>query len=296
MPPTRDSFRILVVGDVHDRWDEVDTQFVESGDQDLVLFVGDLGDEDVAMVRRISELDVELGVILGNHDAWESFHEKRPTSALRQSLDLLGEDHLGYSRRELPEAGVTLIGARPFSWGGRDIRSPEVYGEFYGVRSPDESAARIIDLASRARHEDLLILAHNGPRGLGAQPDDIWGKDFGRPGGDWGDRDLTAALDEIRRSGQRIRAVIAGHMHDRVSYPRGALRRRFVDRGGTRYINAAVVPRIRRRDSGSALHHFVRTDWRAGRLESVEEIWVDTDGSVVRVEDARFEPEPAPPS
>jgi uncharacterized protein (TIGR04168 family) len=291
MPEPRDSFCILVVGDVHGRWDEIDQRFVESGDQDLVLFVGDLGDEDVSIARRIAELDVELGVILGNHDAWESFRQKRPTESLRRILDLLGEDHLGYVSRELPAAGLTLIGARPFSWGGRDLRSPEVYGEFYGVRSHEESAARIVDLASRAHHEDLLILAHNGPKGLGKSSDDIWGKDFGRPGGDWGDRDLQLAVEQIRQGGQRVRAVIAGHMHDRLFHPRGALRRRFFVHGKVRYMNAAVVPRIRRFPDGELRRHYLRTEWRRGQLRTAEEIWVGSDGQIAQVDPIPFESE-----
>ena len=39
-----DPYRVLVVGDVHGHWNDVDARFLEAGDQDLVLFVGDLGD------------------------------------------------------------------------------------------------------------------------------------------------------------------------------------------------------------------------------------------------------------
>jgi uncharacterized protein (TIGR04168 family) len=287
--PSRDSARILFVGDVHGHWSELDARFVEGGDQDLLVFVGDLGDEDVGIVREISSVDCELGVLLGNHDAWQSFTLKRPTEALRESLALLGEDHLAYRLRDLPEAGITLLGARPFSWGGKDIRSPELYRELYDISSHEESAERLIELAARARFDDLVVVAHNGPLGLGAAPSDIWGKDFGKPGGDWGDRDLQLALAGIRETGKRVRAVVAGHMHDRLFAPRGGLRRRFVHRGATSYLNCAVVPRVRRLADGVEARHYLRTDWRAGRLAAVDEIWVDAAGAVLRVDPVSFE-------
>ncbi|MBK8979460.1 MAG: TIGR04168 family protein [Planctomycetes bacterium] len=276
-------FRILVVGDVHGHWTDADARYVEEGDQDLLLFVGDLADEDPALVQEISELDCELAVMLGNHDAWQSFSTKRVTPQLRRILELLGDDHLAYGLRELPGAGVTLLGARPFSWGGRDLRSPEIYTELYGVATMEDSAARLLELASHAQHRDLVVLAHNGPRGLGSRPGDIYGKDFGRnPGGDWGDRDLAWALRDVRSTGRHVRAVIAGHMHDRLFTPRGAQRRRFATRGGTAHLNAAVVPRRRTTPSGAALGCFLEVWLRAGELVGCREIWVDEDGVIAR--------------
>lgn len=35
-----------------------------------VCLVGDFGEEDVNLVRRIKEVDLPKAVILGNHDAW----------------------------------------------------------------------------------------------------------------------------------------------------------------------------------------------------------------------------------
>ncbi|MFO1054847.1 MAG: TIGR04168 family protein [Planctomycetota bacterium] len=268
-------FRILFIGDVHGHWTDLDTAFLEQGDQDLTVFVGDLGDEDVDIVRRIAAIDSELYVMLGNHDAWQSFVDRRATKVLHEILDLLGEDHIAYSRRELPGAGLTLIGARPFSWGGRDLRSPELYRELYGVESHEESAERIVDLVSRAQHEDLLMVAHNGPFGLSRRPGDIWGKDFGRPGGDWGDRDLRLALDALANQRVHVRAVVAGHMHDRLLFPKGAARRRFLRHDGVDFVNPAVVPRIRRDPEWGELHHFLSTDWQSGSLVDVREIWVD---------------------
>jgi uncharacterized protein (TIGR04168 family) len=121
--------------------------FLERTRPELTLFVGDLGDEDVEMVRRVAALSVPKVVMLGNHDAWQSFGRKESTENLRESLDLLGDDHLAYAVREVPAAGVSVIGARPFSWGGQSLRSPELYDEIYGVHTMRQSAAAIVDAA-----------------------------------------------------------------------------------------------------------------------------------------------------
>ena len=79
---------VLVVGDIHRNWRPEDGLFLESGDHDLVLFVGDLGDEDVAMVRTVNEVQAPKAVILGNHDP-ESFRlsDSDPLEPLRDLPD-----------------------------------------------------------------------------------------------------------------------------------------------------------------------------------------------------------------
>lgn len=272
---------ILVVGDIHKQWRTADAEFLEQKTQDLVLFVGDLGDEDVDMVQTVANIDARKAVILGNHDAWRSFSEKRVTPNLQESLQILGEDHLGYDLTEWYEAGVSIVGARPFSWGGPSLRSPEVYSRLYDVRSHQDSADRIVEVARQAEHRDIIILAHNGPTGLSMETHDIWGKDFGKsPRGDWGDDDLELAIDHIKSMGLRIPLVIAGHMHHRLITPRGAFRTRFLRHRGTVYVNVAVVPRHRSLSNGSVVSHFLRVHCRNGKLESFQEIWVDAQGKV----------------
>ena len=286
--------KLTVVGDIHASWRQEDRVFLEKGDQDLVMVVGDLGDEDVEMTRKIAALRCSKAVILGNHDAWQSFTERYPTDNLRASLDILGEDHLAYGCRDLPEAEISIIGARPFSWGGKDLRSPEIYQEFFGIRNGAQSAAKIVAAAQRAAFEDLVILAHNGPTGLGSGPGDIYGKDFGRnPRGDFGDEDLAMALTEIGQSGRRVIAVVAGHMHDRLNHPRGKRRRRFVRRNGIAFINPAVVPRIRRTEAGTTVRHYLRMVIEDAELHCIEEIWVDAWGKIQKTECPEFAELPA---
>jgi len=272
-----------VVGDVHRWWRSADSVYLERSAPDLTLFVGDLGDEDVEMVRGIAALPVRKAVMLGNHDAWQSFGRRVATTKLRESLELLGDDHLAYAVREVPAAGVSVVGARPFSWGGPSLRSPELYDEIYGIHTMRQSAAAIVDAARHAQHRDLVILAHNHPLGLGAEPTDICGKDFGKPGGDWGDRDLALAIQRIEGFGLRVRAVIAGHMHHRLVHPRGGLRTRFVRRGETLFLNAAYVPRVRQDEDGTELSHFLRTRWSRGECVAIDEVWVDVHGNVREV-------------
>ncbi|MEO6593130.1 MAG: TIGR04168 family protein [Planctomycetota bacterium] len=277
--PSDSTANLTVIGDVHRWWRNGDSTFLERTRPDLALFVGDLGDEDVEIARVIAALPGPKAVILGNHDAWQSFGRKTSTEKLREILSVLGEDHIAYAVREVPRAGVSIVGARPFSWGGQSLRSPELYDEIYGIHTMRQSAAAIVDAARNAQHRDIVILAHNGPIGLGSETTDIFGKDFGKPGGDWGDRDLALAIQRIEGTGMRVRAVIAGHMHHRVAHPRGAERIRFVRRDDTLFLNAAYVPRVRQTDSGDELSYFLRTQWSGGQCLAVEEVWVDVHGN-----------------
>jgi hypothetical protein len=88
--------------------------------------------------------------------------------------------------------------------------------------------------------------------------------------------------------GLRVRAVVAGHMHHKLVHPRGGERTRFVRRGGTLFVNAAYVPRVRTSPEGGEESYFVRMQWRAGECLAVEELWVDVDGNVRSATPARF--------
>lgn len=62
--------RVAVVGDVHDQWESADAIALNHLGVDLVLFVGDFGNESVEIVRAIASVDLPKAVIMGNHDAW----------------------------------------------------------------------------------------------------------------------------------------------------------------------------------------------------------------------------------
>ena len=134
-----------------------------------------------------------------------------------------------------PSAFAAVVGGRPFSQGGPDFkRVDQFYREMYGVEGFEDSAERIArGLREAAAHlgkrgkgganndggadnnndddddddddEDkgtaLLLIAHNGPSGLGGLKHDICGADFLEDGGDWGDPDLEEALRRVREHG-----------------------------------------------------------------------------------------------
>ena len=290
---------LVAVGDLHRRWRPADRAYLERSQPDLAMFVGDLSDtEETEMVEKVAAVEVPKVVLLGNHDAWRSIEEQEITQELSDSLAALGSTHLAYGVRDVPAAQVSIVGARPFSYGGPGkrgergavLRGAAVYEQLYGVGDFKASADLIMKAAQGARHSDLIILAHNGPTGLGSDPADFCGKDFrdrkvhgDKPGGDWGDKDLELAIEAIEGWGYRVRAVVSGHMHHKLLEPRGAERRRFVRRGHTLYVNCAVVPRLVRDRDGHELAHFVRMQWEGGECRTLEEVWVDANGRECKV-------------
>ncbi|MCB9883055.1 MAG: TIGR04168 family protein [Planctomycetes bacterium] len=269
-----DSREIWFLGDLHGHFDEEDRKLLCQKDPALTVFVGDLGDEDPKMARRVAELPLKTGCILGNHDAWLSFRTKAPTEALLESLEILGDRHLAYASLDLDALGVSVIGARPFSWGGPSLRSPELYSELYGVLDHESSAAKIVEVARGARYRNLVIVAHNGPYGLGKRSSDIFGKDFGRPGGDWGDLDLQLALRKLEACGFEIPLVVAGHMHHLLFHPRGEFRKRCLVTPTTVYVNIARVPRIFRTSDGDTVRHYASARFDDGKLIELTEHYV----------------------
>jgi uncharacterized protein (TIGR04168 family) len=63
----------------------------------------------------------------------------------------------------------------------------------------------------------LLLLAHNGPLGLGGGAHSICGVDWLAGAGDHGDPDLQLVLQQLAAAGRGARArpivVVHGHMH-----------------------------------------------------------------------------------
>ncbi len=112
------SIKIAVVGDVHDRWEPEDGEALKHLGVDLVLFVGDFGNESVEVVRAIAGLDIAKAAVFGNHDAWYTAtewgrsqcpYDRQKENRVKQQLDLMGEAHVGYGKRDFPELGVTVV-------------------------------------------------------------------------------------------------------------------------------------------------------------------------------------------
>jgi uncharacterized protein (TIGR04168 family) len=246
--------RVAVVGDVHTLWDEVDVRILDGLGYDLVLFTGDLGDRlhrrtlDVA--RRIAPLRTRALMVPGNHDGTTPLGvlaeavgllRRRPGSAARhrQRLDALREalgpvELGGFSAHRLGEE-LTVVVARPHAMDGRRASFPHA-----GPRTLDESRRRLRDVVDQT-DGPLLFLAHNGP--LGPAP---FARRRGRP---LADTDLADAIAHARARGQRVVAVVAGHLHHRGDRPWRAVE------GGVLYVNAARVPRVRVTAGRTVRHH-----------------------------------------
>lgn len=270
--------RLALIGDVHLQFDARDVRQLDEEGYDAVLFVGDLAgyrDAGLEVARVMARLRTPAFFMPGNHDGVHLLHLGAETiegaygSHVLQRLfaptqlprcDALAAAlspivMVGYSHHELGTGAhkVSLIGARPHSQGGGGIHFRHYLATRFGVRTEEDSIARLKQLVDDAPNEELVFLAHNGPMGLGARRHDIFGCDFRAAEGDWGDADLSAAVEHALKQGRKVRAVVAGHMHHRL---RGGGQRIWqVRREGVLYVNAARVPRIERRDGEVHRHH-----------------------------------------
>ncbi|KAL0552714.1 hypothetical protein IC582_011835 [Cucumis melo] len=278
------SARIAVIGDVHGYWDlREDSKALQLLQPDLVLFTGrffslyllscvlcffplpyesvayvhflphwkkacgDFGEENVELVRSIADLKFAKAAILGNHDAWFTpcFSQEKKDGVQLQ-LECLGENHIGYRRMDFPQQKLSIVGGRPFSHGGKAMFRKQLLSARYGVKDMKASAKRIYETAIGAPEDHLvIILAHNGPTGLGSRADDICGKDWEYGGGDWGDEDLEQAISKLKENGKFHvpPLVVFGHMHKELTYG-GQRKMIVVTADNTIYLNGAIVPRV----------------------------------------------------
>jgi uncharacterized protein (TIGR04168 family) len=270
---------IAVIGDTHGF-------FAREHDEPLLrpyalrLCTGDLAPNGRAQrleeaVRQASELrSLDVHTILGNHDGPTAFTGRKFPEAYFRIAEALGDRHLAMGRLELPGLDLTLIGARPLTCGGRDPKFPVPGCEDWTTERWGEAIGRLLLDAEASR---IVVLAHDGPAGLGSRRHDIYGCDFRPAEGDWGDRDLRIALDAARGAGRTVSAVVAGHMHHDLFG--GGTRTRAVRERGTLHLNAAIVPRVTAQ--GRALfvlrlegaHATARLEWHRGdggvRVEEV---------------------------
>ena len=273
--------KIAIVGDVHDQWDQNDEAALKHLDVDLVLLVGDFGNESVEIVRAIAQLDLPKAAIFGNHDAWFTATSwgrglrTHPEDRVQQQLELLGDCHVGFGKLDFHHLGLTVVGSRPFSWGGPSWRNRRFYKQRFGIKGFEESTAKIVAAAETAAYPTLIMIGHSGPWGLGNQPEDICGKDWKPMGGDYGDPDLTAAIHQIRASGKQIPLVAFGHMHHSLRHTQARLRTMLEqDTSNTVYLNAARVPRILPTSTG-ARRNFSMVTLEAGVVTEASLVWID---------------------
>ncbi len=284
---------VAIVGDVHDQWSRADTYALESLGVDLVLFVGDFGNEAIAIVRQIAAVPLPKAVILGNHDVWytANTHNRKncpydftQEDRLQQQLEALGECHVGFGKLEFPQHNITVVGARPYSWGGPRWRNKRFYKERCDVHSFEESTAKLCTAVDAAEQNCLIFLGHNGPAGFGDQGHNICGRDWKRKGGDYGDPDFAAAISHAHQSGHHVALVAFGHMHHELRHDKTRLRERLVvDDHGTVYVNGAQVPRVIETDNGWR-RSFTLVTLQVGNVKAVRLVWVDDTANIVSEE------------
>ncbi|PCH52228.1 MAG: hypothetical protein COC20_03955 [Cellvibrionales bacterium] len=272
-------FRLAIVGDLHTHWDHIDLLQFGQANYDLLYFTGDLGggtsESTLRAAQSIAQLQQPALVMPGNNDTLdinELAAELAHQNGLNRLLSITQADDAihkpialcGYSQHRIttPDVAVSLIAARPHSMGGDSLSFPDYMTTTYGINSLEQSTERLIDLVDSTDTEDLIFLSHNGPHGLGENSHDMWGCDFKEGGGDWGDPDLTMAIDHARKVGKNVVAVIGGHMHIRTK--QGVDRPWLTTVDDTLYINAARVPRIFAHEDDVHRHHIVMTIGRNG--------------------------------
>ncbi|ULP70823.1 hypothetical protein BDGGKGIB_00444 [Nodularia sphaerocarpa UHCC 0038] len=283
------TLKIAVVGDVHDQWELEDGIALKHLGVDLVLFVGDFGNESVDVVRAIASIDIPKAAVMGNHDAWYTAtewgrrkcpYDRSQSDWVQEQLDLLGPAHVGYGKLDFPAWNLTVVGGRPFTWGGPEWKFANILQERYGVTSLEESAERIVKAVNSAAHETIIFLGHNGPSGLGDRPEDPCGKDWHPIGGDFGDPDFGAAISQALTAGKTIPLVTFGHMHRTLRHTKKVQRKAvFTSPEGTIYLNAATVPRILE-NQGQKLRTFSIVSLEAGEVSQVSQVWIGHDFQV----------------
>jgi uncharacterized protein (TIGR04168 family) len=250
-----DPIKIAVVGDVHDQWEEEDGIALKHLGVDLVLFVGDFGNESVGVVRAIASLDLPKAAVFGNHDAWYTAtewgrkkcpYDRKQEDWVHEQMDLLADSDVGYRYLDFPQFNLSVVGGRPFSWGGPEWKYSSFYEERFGVSSFAESCDRIYQAAQDAAYDTVIFVGHNGPFGLGSHPEDPCGKDWQPLGGDFGDPDLAEAIAQTKKLGKTVSLVTFGHMHHQLRHTKQHLRKIVCTSpdDDTVYLNAASVPRI----------------------------------------------------
>jgi uncharacterized protein (TIGR04168 family) len=287
------SIKIAIIGDIHDQWEVVDGLALKALDIDLALFVGDFGNESVEIVRQIADLDLPKATIMGNHDAWftasgwgrkQSPYDHKKENRVQQQLDLLGETHVGYAKLDFPQFGLSVVGSRPFSWGGQEWKNKRFLQELYGVNNFAESTEMIVKAAQETAYNQIIFLGHNGPFGLGDRPEDSCGRDWQPLGGDFGDPDFTEAIARVRQLGKTIPLVTFGHMHHHLRHTRKQLRQAVnISPEKTIYFNAAVVPRIIKTDFESQ-RNFSLVNLENGVVSQISLVWLDSKFTIISEE------------
>lgn len=287
---TKTTIKIAVIGDVHEHWNEYDREALEFLAVDLVLFVGDFGNESVKVIEDIAKINIPKALIMGNHDAWftatkwgrkKSPYNHNLEDRVQQQLDILGSNHVGYNSLDFPEFKLSVVGSRPFSWGGPKWKCDEFYHQRYDVHNFQESAQKIISAVKKTSYEHIIFIGHNGPFGLGANPEDTCGKDWNPIGGDFGDPDFQEAIAFSRIIDKKISLVAFGHMHHSLRHTKERLRTIVnQDSYNTFYLNGATTPRIED-INGEKIHKFSIVTLNLDKIIEIKLVFISENMKII---------------
>ncbi len=292
----KSSIKIAVVGDVHELWQPLEDRLaLQSLEVDLVLFVGDFGNESIDIVKAIADIDLPKAVILGNHEAYYSDsdlnsksqkkkkcpYDRTKEDRVQQQLDVLGKFHVGYSWLDFPSLNLSVVGSRPFSWGGSKWKKDAFYRDRFNVHNFEESTQRIINAFANANHETVIFLGHSGPSGLGDAEHSICGKDWKPIGGDYGDPDFADAISKSYQMGKKIPLVVFGHMHQHLRHNSSRTREMIATNNmGTIFFNSAFTPRIVKTNEG-LYRNFTIVTLVSGQVSQISLVWLDELCSII---------------
>ncbi len=284
--------KIAVIGDVHNHWENEDNKALQALGVDLVLFVGDLGNESVNIISIIAEIKIPKAVILGNHDAWytassmgrkKSPYDHNLEDRVTQQLDILGKNHVGYNKLDFPQFNLSIVGSRPFTWGGNKWKNKTFLRERFGVNNFEDSVSLIVEKGKETQFENIIFLGHNGPFGLGDQPEDPCGKDWKPLGGDYGDPDFTEAITTLKKLGKKIPLVTFGHMHHRLRHTQERQRIKVKKIDHTIYLNSASVPRIKKINH-QFMRNFSLVTLENYQVTEINLVWINPDHEIIEKE------------
>ena len=285
--------KIAIIGDVHGFWNERDTEYFNSSDYDYILFTGDFRsytESESSVAKRISTITKKSFVIPGNTDTSNLFqmageifqnnflikgfqlNQNKKLERMKHSLDKIQLSAYETHTLSTEISNLNLIVLRPFAMGVNLSYAP-ILKKRFGIESLQDSKDRCKQIIDESKEEAIIFLGHNGPFGLGSEPNSLWSSDFTKEPLDWGDSDYRFAIDYAKSKGNKVLAAIAGHMHHRVKHKN--LERNWLTQiENTNYINAAKVPRIFKRDD-KTLHHHIELIINEDLKTTVREILVE---------------------
>ncbi len=247
-----------------------------------MLFVGDISEGSIKILKKINSINIPTYVNLGNHDRGKD----KSGDLLQKQIKVLKEKFCGWKLKVFNDQ-LNIVGARPCSSGGNFYMSKEMRG-VYGPLTEEDSVRKIFNCLKDARKDiPMLILAHSGPLGLGSEPNSICGKDWKSPSLDWGDRDLSLAISKIQKE-RSVDLVIFGHTHNKLNRNLGERKMFLFDKNNTAYLNCAIVPRYKMIKNDEVLVNFSWIEFQNKKLKFISQRWYSEYG-VLRSENILFE-------